>query len=85
MSIGAILEQLTPILRDTFDDDDLVATPQLAADQVKGWDSLSNVRFFVAVEQAMSVRFTAAEIGGLKNLGELADAIIAKQAAGKRR
>jgi len=82
MPIEGVLEQLTPILRDTFDNDALVATPDLTADQVVGWDSLANVRFFVAIEMALKIRFSAAEIGGLKNVGELA-AVIAAKTAGR--
>jgi acyl carrier protein len=79
MSIENILQQLTPILRDTFDNDALVASPDLTASQVEGWDSLANVRFFIAIEMAMKVRFTAGEISSLKNVGELAAAIAAKR------
>lgn len=75
MSEPEIFELLTPVLRETFDNDDLVATPQLTAAQVPGWDSLGNVRFFVAVEEAFGIRFSAAEVSALSNLGEVADLI----------
>jgi acyl carrier protein len=74
-----ILDELTPILRDVFDNDSLVATPDLTAPMVEGWDSLNNVRLFVAIEQALSLRFTAQEIAGLENVGELAELIRKKR------
>jgi acyl carrier protein len=66
----SIFERLTVILRDVFDADDIVATPDLTAQKVPGWDSLGNVRLFLEVEKAFSVRFSAPEIASLKNVGQ---------------
>jgi acyl carrier protein len=68
---SALYATLTDILRDTFDNDDLVATPTMTAAQVEGWDSMGNVRLFLSIEQEFGVRFNASEIGGIKNVGEL--------------
>ncbi|VXC21895.1 acyl carrier protein [Massilia sp. 9I] len=67
----SIYATLTEILRDTFDNDDLEATPSLNAAQVEGWDSMGNVRLFLSIEQEFGVRFNASEISGIKNVGEL--------------
>ena len=76
----ALYATLTEILQDTFDNDDLVATAELTAAQVEGWDSMGNVRFFLAIEQEFGVRFNASEISSIKNLGELASMLQQKQA-----
>jgi acyl carrier protein len=68
---STIYATLTEILRDTFDNDDLVATPTMTAAQVEGWDSMGNVRLFLSIEQEFGTRFNASEIGGIKNVGEL--------------
>ena len=75
-----IYATLTDILREVFEDDALGATPDMTAAQVDGWDSMGNVRLFLAIEQEFRVRFNASEISGSKNLGELV-AMIAKKAA----
>lgn len=36
-------------------DGDVVATRDLIARQVEGWDSLGNVRFFVEIERAFAI------------------------------
>lgn len=77
---SSILDRLTDILRDVFDQDDLVATPQMTARDVEGWDSLGNVQVFLAVEQRFKVRFSAAEIGSIDDVGDLV-AMIAKKSA----
>ena len=73
MADAYIFERLTTVLRDVFDDDDIVATPDLTAKKVKGWDSLGNVRLFLEIEKARFVRFGATEIGPLKNVAQLAE------------
>jgi acyl carrier protein len=73
-----VFDKITMVLRDVFDDDHVVATADLTANKVDGWDSLGNVRLFLALEKAFSVRFSATEIGSLKNVGQLADLIESK-------
>ncbi len=68
--------RLTEIMRDLFDADDLQYSDTLKADDVEGWDSLSHVRFLVAVEQEFGLRFTSGEIDSFKNAGELLDVIL---------
>ncbi len=75
MSNTPVLERLTPVLRDVFDNDDLVVTRELTAKAVDGWDSLGNVRLFLEIEKTFAVRFSATEITSLKNVGQLADLI----------
>jgi acyl carrier protein len=78
MEETAIYQKLTAVFRDVFDEDDLVLGPQTTADDVDGWDSLNHIRLVLAVSKAFGVKFSAAEIGGLKNVGELVGVIKAK-------
>jgi len=75
-----ITEKLTEIMEDVFDVDDLEYSDSLSAADIEDWDSLSNIRFMVAVEKAFGVRFTNSEIEGLDNIGQMADLIRSKQA-----
>jgi len=75
MADQSVFDTLTPLLRDVFDNDDVVATPELTAKAVEGWDSLGNVRLFLEIEKTYGVRFSATEIASLKNVGQLADLI----------
>ena len=72
---GDIYRTMTAILREVFEDDALEATPQLTADDVDGWDSISNIRFVLSVERAFGLRLTAGEVAGLQNIGDLARVI----------
>lgn len=78
MTDAEIYAKLNPIFRDVFDADDLVIKPEMTAKDVDGWDSLSHVRLGLTVERAFGVRFSAADITGLKNVGELVALVRAK-------
>jgi len=70
-----IYERLTPVFQDVFDNDDIVLSPALTASQVEGWDSLGHVRLVVAIERALGITLSTAEITGLANVGQLVQVI----------
>jgi acyl carrier protein len=77
-SQGEVYGKLTEIFQDVFDEDDLEVTPDMTADDVSGWDSLSHVRLILTVSKAFGIKFSASETGSFKNVGELAAAISRK-------
>jgi acyl carrier protein len=77
----SVLKKLTPLIQDCFDNDDVVATPELTAAEVSGWDSLAHVRLMLIIEREFAIRFSATEISSFKNVGELATVIAAKTSA----
>ena len=78
METTEIFAKITPIIREVFDDDELVVDRTLAADKVDGWDSLNHIRLIVTVERAFGLKFNAMETGKLKNVGEFVDLIRSK-------
>lgn len=78
MDGSALYEKLTEVFHDVFDDDEMVLHPGLTADEVDGWDSLKHVRLILSIERAFGVKFSASEVGHLKNVGDLADLLQAK-------
>jgi acyl carrier protein len=76
MSEDAILEQLTEIFREVFDDDDITISAETTASDIEGWDSISNIQLLVAIEQAFSgIKFSTGEVANMKNVGEMVDAV----------
>jgi acyl carrier protein len=65
-------------IRETFDEPSLVVEPSTTAEDVEGWDSVSNIELMVALEARFGISFRTGEIASLKNVGELADAIARK-------
>ena len=75
MTQQEIYPRLTQIMRDVFDDDNLVATPELTAHDVKEWDSVNHVTLVVAIEEAFGIKFKSAELEKMKNVGQLVEQI----------
>jgi acyl carrier protein len=71
MTEAEILSELTGIFRDVFDDETLVARPQMTAHEVDRWDSLSHMDMILLVEEAFGIRFRTREIADLMNVGDL--------------
>jgi acyl carrier protein len=75
---GEIYSQLTTIFRDVFDEPDLTPNREMTADDVVEWDSLSHVRLMLTIERVFRVKFTASQMGNLKNVGDLMDLLQTK-------
>ncbi len=73
-----IYGKLSVIFQDVFEDENLTAKPGMTADDIPGWDSLTNLRLVLTVQKAFGVRFTAHEITSLNNVGDLATLVQAK-------
>ena len=81
MTDEAILEQLTEIFHQVFDDDSIVLTPEMTADDVAEWDSMNHVSLIVAAESHFGIKFQTAEVEDLKNVGDFIRLIAKKKAA----
>jgi acyl carrier protein len=70
--------RLTGTFRDIMDDESIVLRPDLTANDVEEWNFLSHINPIVAIEKEFRIRFTTAEVSGLKNVGEL-EALVVDQ------
>jgi acyl carrier protein len=77
MQSSEIYQQLGGIFADVFDEE-IALKPELTADDVDGWDSLTHIRLIISVEKAFKIKFSTAEVGKLKNVGEFVDLIASK-------
>lgn len=78
MERNAIFEKLTTIFREVFKDDNIVATEDLTSEDVKTWDSLTNMQMVAAVEKEFGIKLQLREIMKWKNVGNMADSIVKK-------
>jgi acyl carrier protein len=65
------MEILNEVFQRVFDDNELVLTPEMTANDVDGWDSLSHVNLITAIESRFKIRFTQKELLTQKNVGDL--------------
>lgn len=72
-----IYEQVHEVMVDVFDEDRPIDAETTAAD-FENWDSLGNIRLFMALEVRFGVKFSTSEITEMKNVGELVDCLLLK-------
>lgn len=71
MDESRVYTRLAEIFQDVFDEDLIELTPELSANDVDGWDSLTHIRLILTIEKAFKIKFSTSEIGKLKNVGDL--------------
>jgi len=71
---------LNRLFQDVFDNPTLEIKDDMTAADVAAWDSLTHIDLVVEVEKEFRIRFSTAEVRGLKNVGDFA-ALIAQKAA----
>lgn len=74
----SVVAQLEPIFHMVFDDDSIRLQPEMTADDVDGWDSLSHVNLIVAIEGHFGIRFSQKELLTFRNVGDLMNNIAVK-------
>lgn len=72
------LRRVEAIARSVFGKDDLHLSRETTADDVDEWDSLSHMQLIMSVEREFGMRFSATDLAGLVNLGDLLDIAAAK-------
>ena len=78
MTEADVYRGLNELFHELFADDEIVLKPETTAADVDGWDSFNNLNIMVAVESRFGIRMSSQEIEGLKNIGDLANLVLAR-------
>jgi acyl carrier protein len=73
--MNSVIEKLTLVFREVFNNEDIILTPDTTANDIEGWDSFSHINLIVAVEMKFNIKFKQKEIYGFANVGDLLDCI----------
>ena len=76
MNREAVLEKVAEIIRDVFDDEDIVVTDTTVANDVDGWDSLMHITLIGTVEDEFDIKFAMKDVVGMENVGQMVDLIM---------
>lgn len=71
MNKSEIVEKLTPIFHEVFNDSTIVLSDDMTAAEVERWDSLTNMLMINKVEEAFCIKFKLKELNKLKSVGDL--------------
>ena len=78
MTEDEVYKRLQPLFEETFDLDSIELTPELTAQDVEEWDSLSHIRLIVAVETEFDISLNAGEAGEMENVGQFVQMVLDK-------
>ena len=78
MTDAEILATIQQLMREYFDEDDLLITPQTTANDVEAWDSMNHLNIIIALEQRFKIKFLTSEVEALHNVGDLVSTISRK-------
>ena len=70
-----IINRLTEVFRDVFDDDSITISPATTSADIEDWDSIEHINLIGAVEDDFGLRFKMKEVSGMKNVGEMINII----------
>ena len=72
------LTKLTNIFKSVFENQSLVLTNELSANDVDNWDSLTHMLLISEIENEFSIKFKLKDLNKMKNVGDLITIIESK-------
>jgi acyl carrier protein len=75
MTTEEIIEQVNVIFIDVLENPAVRIGRETTANDVPEWDSLNHIMLVVEIEKRFNIRFTAEEVSGFKDVGEMCDGI----------
>lgn len=78
MEKSVIIEKLTAIFHEIFNDNSIVLRDDMTAADVENWDSLTHMLMITKVEEVFGIKFKLKELNKLKMVGDLISIIETK-------
>jgi acyl carrier protein len=67
----AILADVTDILRDLFENDELVVTPEYSRQNNEDWDSMNHLNIIFALESKYKIKFGVVDIEEIQTVADI--------------
>ena len=78
MNRNEIIEKLTTVFHEVFNDNNIVLRDDMTANDVENWDSLTHMLMITKVEEVFGIKFKLKELNKLKMVGDLINTIESK-------
>lgn len=78
MERTVIVEKLTDIFRNVFNDSSIELTDEMTANDVDKWDSLTHMLMILEVEETFNMKFKLKDLNKMKMVGNLISIIESK-------
>ena len=73
-----IIDKLTPIFNDIFDDENLKIDASTRVKDIEQWDSMAHLRLIITIENDFEISFTTEEMSNITSVGCLESLMINK-------
>lgn len=73
-----IITKLTAIFKKVFNNNSIVITNEMTANDVDQWDSLTHMILISEIENDFSIKFKLKDLNKMKNVGDMIEIIISK-------
>lgn len=73
-----IVSKLTSVFRTVFNDNSLILSDELTANDVDNWDSLSHMILITEIEKAFAIKFKLKDLNKMRNVGDMIEIIMSK-------
>ncbi|GFI32661.1 acyl carrier protein [Lachnospiraceae bacterium] len=73
-----VFKRVNGVFQEVFDDESIVVADTTNANDIEDWDSLEHINLVVAIEKEFNIKFEMAEVGKMKNVGEMVDVILTR-------
>lgn len=71
MNDQQLLEELSKVMRQVFNNQSVAVTPQTTPEDIEEWDSFNHVSLIAAVESHFGINFPTAKIDDMMSVGDL--------------
>lgn len=78
MTKQEILDKITPIFHEVFNDNDLDVTMDLTSDEIDEWSSISQTLMVTEIEKAFDIVFRLREVAEMDNVASIVEMIAEK-------
>lgn len=78
MNRNEIVEKLTNVFHEVFNDNSIVLRDEMTAADVENWDSLTHMLMITKVEEVFGIKFKLKELNKLKMVSDLISTIESK-------
>lgn len=80
MDKSVIIEKLSAIFHEVFNNNSIVLQEEMTANDVENWDSLTHMLMITKVEEEFGIKFKLKELNKLKKVGDIVELIVDKTA-----
>lgn len=69
--MDTIIERLTPIFRNVFEQNDLIIDETLSPKTVENWDSMTHTMLIEEIEKEFGIKFKRKDLKELENVSDI--------------